>query len=277
MFKEYSQNIHFLGGINNRIDREKCFDISNNAILILDDKVGYIKATKENETSWKIESKDCETFINFKEWRAFTSDKGYSAWYRLVRSLGKVYLIRTPVWKMEYSSNRNNIDVLNKSIRNNPFIADSLRSMYREGIFGKQFYHDGDGTAEDIFMDLYKLSFEYYKIVLKEYLKYDENYNKMRIIYAPFTDGIGHELIGFIRSNLEIPTKYTEKAIELLLEVYTYADKLLGIVYEKEKKPELEISSDHGMNGVSTMFHPNDLLLKTGYVQRSKTDFELYW
>lgn len=265
-YKGESKKNHFLGGINNRIARDKYFELTDKKELKIDDVVGHIKAIKKDEFIWKLESKGNHKCISFKKWSSFTSNNGYSAWYRLVKSMtGKIHLIRTPVWETEYSSNRSNMDLLTKKIEGSPYINDSLRSMYRKGIFGKQFYLDGDGTAEDIFMELYKLSFEYYKLVLNEFIEYNDDANKLRIIYVPFTDGIGHELIGFINSDREIQKKYKDKAIELLLKVYGYADKLLSIAYEKEKESQLIISSDHGMNGVNIMFHPNDVLILNEY------------
>lgn len=272
-YKETSKKINFVGGINNRISREKYYDLSNRDILNIEDEVGIIKAIKKDAFTWQLESNNYFTCINDKKWTLFTSNKGHSAWYRVVNSNEKEYLIRTAVWEMVYSSTRNDSILLNKTIGKNPFLGETLGGMYRTGLFGKQFYIDGDGTAENLYLDLYKLSFEYYKLVLNEIFK-NRSENKLRIIYVPFTDDIGHELIGFLNSDIEIPKKYEMKAFELLLKVYKYADQLLEIAYEEEKDFDFVISSDHGMNGVSTMFHPNDLLVCNGYAQKASGDFE---
>lgn len=273
-FKKSAVNFHFFGGINNLITKGKYFDLTNQIALEINDKSGVVNVTKQDSSTYLLKSGTHYSQVDFNNWIPFTSSEGYSAWYRLVKSNQKIYLVRTGAWQTEYSSERGNYESLDNAFYNSPFIGDTLGDMYRNGIFGEQFYRGGNGVAEEVYLDLFKIAFDYYKIVLNELLKHSENQKKLRIIYVPFTDDIGHELIGFVNSDINVEKMYRKKALEIICKVYNYADQLLEIVCKRDGDSDIVISSDHGMNGVSTMFHPNDVLLAAGYASHSRGDFE---
>ncbi len=140
------------------------------------------------------------------------------------------------------------------------FMGIAYGRQYRNGEFGKNYYYDGDGTAERIYLNI----LEHVALCFKKMSEYMISKHRYDIIisYQPCIDEASHEFYGWWKNS-----EGEDKLFywEILKKAYRFADAHLGVFLDhSDNNDNIVLTSDHGIYSVKYNFYINEYLHTIG-------------
>ncbi|MHA3947376.1 alkaline phosphatase family protein [Cellulomonas bogoriensis] len=199
------------------------------------------------------------------EWTVVDGPDVTPAWYRAVTAADGLACARTGAWTPRVAgSDERLVTLLRDAAGRRPFVGDSTGGLLREGMFGTPLAAGGDGSAEEVLLSGARLVARSFADALGAALTHTE-LPDLVVAYLPVTDDVGHELVGLLDPDADLPHAARTRAWELVAAAYQLADDLLGMVVRRAGADDtVVVSADHGMAPVRTTFYPNNVLVSAG-------------
>jgi predicted AlkP superfamily phosphohydrolase/phosphomutase len=190
------------------------------------------------------------------------ADTGF--WVRhLVGPRGAV-LARTGAWRTRVAgTNRRLLDGLAAAPL---FAGKGVGPLLRAGTFGPPLAQGGNGRAEDVFLSAVEdcVAPSFAGAVDAVLATHEAD---IVMAYLPWTDEIGHEIVGLVDDRSGAHRPALERTIRDLLDrCYRPADAVLGRVLDRADPATdtVILTADHGMVGSTHHVHVNEQLIRAG-------------
>ncbi|MEU5693409.1 alkaline phosphatase family protein [Actinosynnema sp. NPDC020468] len=190
----------------------------------------------------------------------FTRSRGF--WVRHVDTPNGRVLVRTGTWTVRTAGSNS---ALAAALADTPvFAGEGVGPLYRAGLFGRRLAEGGDGSAERAFLESVDRVVESFTAAAE--LVVEGHDADLVVVYLPWTDDVGHELLGWCdrRAATHRPD-IAERVRALLRRCYRSADAVLGHALARAGADDtVLLSADHGMVGSTHLVCVNEVLIAAG-------------